>query len=224
MGEQALLMIAHLRKGETYVDLVAGFQVGPTTVYRYAREALDVLAALAPTLIQAMQVLAAPAGRLSGLTRTAGPRQDAGAARDHVDAAHRSRPRPYDKELTDLVGELSTRSDAFRVRWGAHDVRLHRTGQKHIHHPVVGELHLSTRSWTYPPTPAWPWSPTAPTPAPPPTTPYGSLPAGLPPTSQPTPWRRRTKHNSAALPTRPARPSAAEPTRSTPFRDGRPAQ
>lgn len=50
---------------------------------------------------------------------------------------------PYDKELTDLVGELSTRSDAFRVRWGAHDVRLHRTGRKHIHHPVVGVLHLS---------------------------------------------------------------------------------
>ena len=50
---------------------------------------------------------------------------------------------PYDKELTGLVGELSTRSDAFRVRWAAHDVRLHRTGHKHIQHPVVGELHLS---------------------------------------------------------------------------------
>ena len=50
---------------------------------------------------------------------------------------------PYDKELTDLVGELSTRSDDFRVRWAAHDVRLHRTGHKHIQHPVVGELHLS---------------------------------------------------------------------------------
>jgi hypothetical protein len=50
---------------------------------------------------------------------------------------------PYDKALTDLVGELSTRSDDFRVRWAAHDVRLHRTGHKHIHHPVVGELHLS---------------------------------------------------------------------------------
>jgi transcriptional regulator with XRE-family HTH domain len=50
---------------------------------------------------------------------------------------------PYDKALTDLVGELSTRSDAFRVRWAAHDVRLHRTGTKHIQHPVVGELHLS---------------------------------------------------------------------------------
>ena len=50
---------------------------------------------------------------------------------------------PYDKGLTDLVGELSTRSDEFRVRWGAHDVRLHRTGLKHIRHPVAGELHLS---------------------------------------------------------------------------------
>ena len=50
---------------------------------------------------------------------------------------------PYEKGLTDLVGELSTRSDAFRLRWAAHDVRLHRTGVKHIHHPVVGELHLS---------------------------------------------------------------------------------
>jgi transcriptional regulator with XRE-family HTH domain len=50
---------------------------------------------------------------------------------------------PYDKALTDLVGELCTRSDTFRVRWAAHDVRLHRTGRKHLRHPVVGELHLS---------------------------------------------------------------------------------
>jgi transcriptional regulator with XRE-family HTH domain len=39
---------------------------------------------------------------------------------------------PFDKGLTDLVGELSTRSDEFRVRWATHDVRLHRTGLKHI--------------------------------------------------------------------------------------------
>jgi transcriptional regulator with XRE-family HTH domain len=50
---------------------------------------------------------------------------------------------PFDKGLTDLVGELSTRSDGFRVRWGAHNVGLHRTGRKHLHHPVVGDLHLS---------------------------------------------------------------------------------
>lgn len=50
---------------------------------------------------------------------------------------------PYDKALTDLIGELATRSAEFRTRWAAHDVRLHRTGMKHVRHPVVGELHLT---------------------------------------------------------------------------------
>ena len=50
---------------------------------------------------------------------------------------------PYDKRLTDLIGELSTRSDDFRVRWAAHNVKFHRTGAKRFHHPVVGELTLS---------------------------------------------------------------------------------
>ena len=50
---------------------------------------------------------------------------------------------PYDKSLTDLVGELSTRSGDFRTRWAAHNVQLHRTGTKDIHHPIVGDLHLS---------------------------------------------------------------------------------
>lgn len=49
---------------------------------------------------------------------------------------------PHDKGLQDLVGELSTRSDEFRVRWGAHNVRHHANGDKHFHHPVVGDLHL----------------------------------------------------------------------------------
>ncbi|TXS80667.1 helix-turn-helix transcriptional regulator [Streptomyces sp. sk2.1] len=50
---------------------------------------------------------------------------------------------PHDKDLHDLVGELSTRSDAFRTRWGAHDVRHHGTGFKRYHHAVVGELTLA---------------------------------------------------------------------------------
>jgi transcriptional regulator with XRE-family HTH domain len=53
---------------------------------------------------------------------------------------------PYDRQLSDLIGELSTRSDEFRVRWAAHNVRFHRTGTKQIHHPVVGELDLSYES------------------------------------------------------------------------------
>jgi transcriptional regulator with XRE-family HTH domain len=50
---------------------------------------------------------------------------------------------PYDPDLTDLVGELSTHSEAFRTRWAAHDVRFHNIGVKHFHHPVVGDLSLS---------------------------------------------------------------------------------
>ena len=50
---------------------------------------------------------------------------------------------PHDKELQNLVGELSTRSDEFRTRWGAHNVRHHGTGAKTYHHPIVGELTLA---------------------------------------------------------------------------------
>lgn len=53
---------------------------------------------------------------------------------------------PYDKALTDMIGELSARSDFFRTRWAAHDVRFHHTGMKHFHHPVVGDLHLAYES------------------------------------------------------------------------------
>jgi hypothetical protein len=55
-GRQALLVVAYLRKGETYADLACGFKIGTSTVYRYVREALAVLAAMAPTLAQAIEV------------------------------------------------------------------------------------------------------------------------------------------------------------------------
>ena len=48
--------MAHLRKGETYADLACGFAIGTSTVYRYLREALELLAALAPTLGEAIEV------------------------------------------------------------------------------------------------------------------------------------------------------------------------
>ena len=50
---------------------------------------------------------------------------------------------PYDRQLTDLIGELSTRSERFRMLWARHDVRLHRSGTKRLHHPVVGDLTLA---------------------------------------------------------------------------------
>ncbi|HET6944426.1 MAG TPA: helix-turn-helix transcriptional regulator [Gaiellaceae bacterium] len=50
---------------------------------------------------------------------------------------------PYDRDLSDLVGELSTRSELFGTLWATHDVRTHDTGTKRIDHPLVGELNLS---------------------------------------------------------------------------------
>ena len=61
---------------------------------------------------------------------------------------------PYDRRLSDLIGELSTRSDEFRVRWAAHDVRIHTTGVKLIHHPVVGDLDLPFESFPLPADPS----------------------------------------------------------------------
>lgn len=57
---------------------------------------------------------------------------------------------PYDRGLTDLIGELVTRSDTFRNRWAAHNVRLHRTGMKHFRHPVVGTLDLAFEAMSLP--------------------------------------------------------------------------
>jgi transcriptional regulator with XRE-family HTH domain len=53
---------------------------------------------------------------------------------------------PHNKSLHDLVGELSTRSDEFRRRWGSHNVRTHGTGTKHFHHHIVGDLTLAYES------------------------------------------------------------------------------
>jgi transcriptional regulator with XRE-family HTH domain len=50
---------------------------------------------------------------------------------------------PFERELSDLVGELSTRSDEFRGHWATHNVRLHNKGEKRFNHPVIGDLDLS---------------------------------------------------------------------------------
>jgi hypothetical protein len=50
---------------------------------------------------------------------------------------------PYDRDLSDLVGELSTRSKEFRQLWARHDVRFHISGVKHFHHAQVGDLELN---------------------------------------------------------------------------------
>lgn len=62
---------------------------------------------------------------------------------------------PLDKGLTDLIGELVTRSDTFRHRWAKHDVRHHRAGRKRIRHPEVGDLELSYQAMEFPANRDW---------------------------------------------------------------------
>lgn len=62
---------------------------------------------------------------------------------------------PHDKDLQDLIGELSTRSAEFRAKWGAHDVRRHAAGMKAFHHPVVGRLDLLFESTDLAADPGW---------------------------------------------------------------------
>jgi transcriptional regulator with XRE-family HTH domain len=71
------------------------------------------------------------------------PNWDASAATSVAILRTEAGRNPYDKGLTDLVGELSTRSEEFRSLWAAHDVRLHYTGTKHFRHPAVGDLDLT---------------------------------------------------------------------------------
>ena len=50
---------------------------------------------------------------------------------------------PFDRDISELVGELSTRSMEFAALWATHNVRFHRTAEKHFIHPLVGELTLN---------------------------------------------------------------------------------
>src|SRR5690349_3216188 len=62
---------------------------------------------------------------------------------------------PRDRQLTDLIGELVTRSDAFGRRLAAHNGRHHRTGVKRICHPEVGDLELVYEAMDLPANPDW---------------------------------------------------------------------
>ena len=55
---------------------------------------------------------------------------------------------PHDQDLTNLIGELSTQSEDFRVRWARHDVGAHDTGLKRLRHPLVGHLELTYEGMT----------------------------------------------------------------------------
>jgi hypothetical protein len=49
---------------------------------------------------------------------------------------------PFNRELSELVGELSTRSEEFAALWATHNVRSHHNVEKQFTHPIVGDLTL----------------------------------------------------------------------------------
>jgi transcriptional regulator with XRE-family HTH domain len=53
---------------------------------------------------------------------------------------------PYDRDLSNLIGELATRSDDFRVRWGAHEVYVHGSAVKRFNHPAIGAIELAVEA------------------------------------------------------------------------------
>ncbi|BCY11650.1 helix-turn-helix transcriptional regulator [Actinoplanes sp. L3-i22] len=57
---------------------------------------------------------------------------------------------PHHRELTDLVGELATRSEVFRTEWASHNVLLHQHGSKHFQHPLVGLIDVTFDSMDLP--------------------------------------------------------------------------
>ena len=50
---------------------------------------------------------------------------------------------PHDRQLMNLIGELSMRSEPFRTMWAAQDVYVHRHGTKRFRHPAIGVLELA---------------------------------------------------------------------------------
>jgi transcriptional regulator with XRE-family HTH domain len=115
------------------------------------------------------------------------------AAKDLVAALRSMAGRnPHDRALSDLVGELSTRSDAFRTWWGAHNVRYHQTAPSAYTTQSSATSNSATRSWNSQPTRDYGWRSSPPNPAAAPKTPSISLPAGPQRPSTRRPHQRTT--------------------------------
>ncbi len=136
-GRQALPVLAHLRCGDTYVRLAAGFGIGIATVYRYVREAIEVLAALAPSLAGTMQTASRLAfvilnGTLLSIDRLA-------ADTAYYSGKHKRHGMNI-QVLTDPFGRLLWASPA--LPGSTHDLTAART------HGIVGALtEASLKCW-----------------------------------------------------------------------------
>ncbi|MCZ7433350.1 transposase family protein [Streptomyces sp. WMMC1477] len=121
-GRQALLVLAHPRRGDTYAQLADGFGVGTATVYRYINEAVQVLAALAPTLEQVMRAVRAKAYVI--LDGTLLPIDRIAADRPFYSGKHKKHGMNI-QVLTDPFGRLLWASPA--LPGAVHDIRAART-------------------------------------------------------------------------------------------------
>jgi hypothetical protein len=121
-GRQALLVLAHLRCGHTYAQLAAGFGVGTTTAYRYIAEAIDVLAALAPTLAEAIKTASAKAYVM--LDGTLLPIDRIAADRPYYSGKHKKHGMNV-QVITDPAGRLLWASPA--LPGAVHDIKAART-------------------------------------------------------------------------------------------------
>ncbi|MDX3764112.1 transposase family protein, partial [Streptomyces sp. AK02-04a] len=120
-GRQALLALAHLRNGHPYAHLAAGFGIGTTTAYRYITEAVDLLAALAPTLEQAVRQASAKAFVL--LDGTVLPIDRIAADRPFYSGKHKKHGMNV-QVLADPAGRLLWASPA--LPGAVHDIRAAR--------------------------------------------------------------------------------------------------
>ncbi|MCZ7433352.1 IS5 family transposase [Streptomyces sp. WMMC1477] len=121
VGRQALLVLAHLRNGTTYAQLAAGFEIGTSTVYRYINEAVELLAALAPTLAEAVRTASGKAYVL--LDGTLLPIDRIAADRPFFSGKHRKHGMNV-QVLADPFGRLLWASPA--LPGAVHDVRAAR--------------------------------------------------------------------------------------------------
>lgn len=121
VGRQALLTLAHLRNGHPYAQLAAGFGIGTTTAYRYVTEAVEVLAALAPTLTEAVRTASSKAFVL--LDGTLLPIDRIAADRPYYSGKHKKHGMNV-QVLTDPFGRLLWASPA--LPGAVHDVRAAR--------------------------------------------------------------------------------------------------
>ncbi|MFJ7237646.1 IS5 family transposase [Streptomyces olivaceus] len=120
-GRQALLTLAHLRNGHPYAQLAAGFGIGTTTAYRYITEAVEVLAALAPTLTEAIRTASSKAFVL--LDGTLLPIDRIAADRPYYSGKHKRHGMNV-QVLADPFGRLLWASPA--LPGAVHDVRAAR--------------------------------------------------------------------------------------------------